>query len=225
MNNKIIINAFPRSGSAWLQFLIHSHKIDTFKSAQWSGNIKTDSFVIRMHSPVTLLGQFDGISQVCVLRDPVDAIASSVTKTLCGFSTRVVGGLPVPTDDQTLNPTQLILGSFDVYENYIYGMENNIKNLKLFTFEQITQDIEFTIKEIVNEKADNKQISSLMKSAEGMIKTFTTESGSSNALPVKQKPESYYSIRDKITSNVRFRSINKMYLDCKNMILESQGRY
>lgn len=224
MSNKIIINAFPRSGSAWLQFLIHSHKIDTFKSAQWSGNIKANSFVIRMHSPVTLLGQFDGISQISILRDPVDAIASVITKALAGFGTKVVGGIPLPAEHETLHPTQLILEHLDVYENYMYAIEKNIDSLKVFTFEQITTDIEFVIKEILNENADNKQIPFLMKSAKQMVRTFTNEAAANNALPVDKKPESYYDIKEQIFKSSRFDTVNKMYLDCKNTILEHQGR-
>jgi hypothetical protein len=209
-----------------MQFLLYNYKTTLFKDLTYAPDITSDSFVIRANSPITLLAKFEGITQMTVLRNPLDLIPSSVTRSMHGLGDNVILGISAPHENNYVNVDRLILSSFDVYKYYLYGIEKNIKNLKAFTFEQVTSDINYVLKELIGVDVSNENIESLKKSAYYKINTHNKgDIGINNALPVEKKPKVYYEAKDTLLNHKNFNDIQKLYEHSKNLILDQQGKW
>lgn len=226
VNNRILINSAPRSATTWLQFILYHHKITSLNinNIKYGPDIYSPAFIIRSHVPVTLLAKFDDITQTTILRDPLDLIPSIVTKTAGGLRDSVISGIPQPIERDYANLESLIMDKFTVYKNYAHGIEKNIKNLKPFTFDQVTLNIEYVVKHLLGLEADNKNIDNLKKSAKKTIKVYDKgDLGLNNALPVDKKPDVYYKVKDMLLNNKGFDEIQKIYEDSKSLILDEQS--
>jgi len=226
VNNRILINSAPRSATTWLQFILYHHKITSFNinNIKYGPDIYSPAFIIRSHVPVTLLAKFDDITQTTILRDPLDLIPSIITKTAGGLRDSVVSGIPQPIERDYANLESLIIDKFIVYKNYAHGIEKNIKNLKPFTFDQVTLNIEYVVKHLLGLEADNKNIDNLKKSAKKTIRVYDKgDLGLNNALPVNKKPDVYYKVKDMLLNNKEFDEIQKIYEDSKSLILDEQS--
>jgi len=226
VNNRILINSAPRSATTWLQFILYHHKITSLNinNIKYGPDIYSPAFIIRSHVPVTLLAKFDDITQTTILRDPLDLIPSIITKTAGGLRDSVVSGIPQPIERDYANLESLIIDKFIVYKNYAHGIEKNIKNLKPFTFDQVTLNIEYVVKHLLGLEADNKNIDNLKKSAKKTIKVYDKgDLGLNNALPVDKKPDVYYKVKDMLLNNTEFDKIQKIYEDSKSLILDEQS--
>jgi hypothetical protein len=226
VNDRILINSAPRSATAWMQFLLYNYKLTLLKDVEYGGNIYADSFVLRIHTPVALLAKFDGITQTTILRDPVELLPSVITKIMSGLGNSIVSGVAQPHEYNHVSIDRLIAEHFYVYKNYAYGIEKNIKNLKPFTFEQVTTDIEYVVKNLLDINADNNSIDRLKESARKRIQIHNKgDVGINNAVPVDQKPEIYYKIKDMLLNTGGFDKIQKMYEDSKSLILNEQSNW
>lgn len=226
VNNRILINSAPRSATTWLQFILYHHKITSLNinNIKYGPDIYSPAFIIRSHVPVTLLAKFDDITQTTILRDPLDLIPSIITKTAGGLRDSVISGIPQPIERNYTNLESLIIEKFIVYKNYAHGIEKNIKNLKPFTFDQVTLNIEYVVKHLLGLEADNKNIDNLKKSAKKTIKVYDKgDLGLNNALPVDKKPDMYYKVKDMLLNNKGFDEIQKIYEDSKSLILDEQS--
>ena len=211
-----------------MQFILFYYKVDLLKGSSYSGNITSNSFIVRANSPITLLAKFEEITQITTLRDPIDLIPSSVTRAMHGLGDNIILGKSAPHENNYVNLDRLIIESFNVYKNYIYAIEKNIKNLKAFTFDQVTLDIEYVVKTILGIDANNNDIENLKKLARERIHMHNKgDIGINNALPVEKKPDIYYKAKDMLLSNKKFNDIQKLYEDSKVLILNEQknGRY
>ena len=221
-----MINSAPRSATTWLQFILYHHKITSLNinNIKYGPDIYSPAFIIRSHVPVTLLAKFDDITQTTILRDPLDLIPSIVTKTAGGLRDSVISGIPQPIERDYASLESLIIDKFSVYKNYAHGIEKNIKNLKPFTFDQVTLNIEYVVKHLLGLEADNKNIDNLKKSAKKTIKVYDKgDLGLNNALPVDKKPDVYYKVKDMLLNNKGFDEIQKIYEDSKSLILDEQS--
>ncbi len=226
INDKILINSAPRSGTAWLQYVLYKHKISLLKDVEYGGNIYVDSFILRVHTPVALLAKFDGITQTTILRDPVDLIPSVITKIMSGLGNSIVSGIAQPHEYNYVSLDRLIMEHFYVYKNYAYGIEKNIKNLKPFTFEQVTSDIEYVVKSLLDMDAKNSDIEILKAEAKNQIRVHDKgEPGYNNAVPVEKKPDPYDQAKDLLLSTKGFDKIQKIYEDTKSLILDEQSKW
>jgi len=228
VNNRILINSAPRSATTWLQFILYHHKITSLNinNIKYGPDIYSPAFIIRSHVPVTLLAKFDDITQTTILRDPLDLIPSIVTKTAGGLRDSVISGIPQPIERDYASLESLIIDKFTVYKNYAHGIEKNIKNLKPFTFDQVTLNIEYVVKHLLGLEADNKNIDNLKKSAKKTIKVYDKgDLGLNNALPVDKKPDLYYKVKNMLLNTGGFDKIQKIYEDSKSLILDEQSNW
>lgn len=228
VNNRILINSAPRSATTWLQFILYHHKITSLNinNIKYGPDIYSPAFIIRSHVPVTLLAKFDDITQTTILRDPLDLIPSIVTKTAGGLRDSVISGIPQPIERDYASLESLIIDKFTVYKNYAHGIEKNIKNLKPFTFDQVTLNIEYVVKHLLGLEADNKNIDNLKKSAKKTIKVYDKgDLGLNNALPVDKKPDLYYKVKNMLLNTGGFDKIQKIYEDSKSLIIDEQSNW
>lgn len=223
-NIKIAINASPRSGHAWLQFLLvrelgHYQQLDI-------GEGITDNFVIRCSVPTMLYGKFDAIQQVTILRNPLDIIPSIVTKTLGGLGNTVSSGIAMPHEFNNLPDVyQLLNDQFNIYRTWCKGITNNINELSAFTFEDVADNFVFVVEKILNrynlEKITIKDISKdeLIQLAKGRIDVHDKgDYGFNNPVPVNQKPNIYYDIKEIVNNHRRLSEAIDFYEEAKNTI-------
>jgi hypothetical protein len=226
INNKILINSSPRSGTTWLQYILYRHKISLLKDIEYGGKIYADAFILRVHTPVALLAKFDDITQTTILRNPVDLIPSVLTKVMSGLGNAVVSGTAQPHEYDFVSLDRLIMEHFSVYRNYAHGIEKNIKNLKPFTFEQVTSDIEYVVKSLLGIDAKNSDIDSLKEDAKKQIRVHDKgDPGFNNAVPVEKKPDPYDKAKDMLLNTPGFDKVQKLYEDSKSLILDEQSKW
>lgn len=227
---KIAINSSPRSGHAWLQFLLirelnHYQELDI-------GEGITDNFVIRCSVPTMLYGKFDSIQQVTILRKPEDIIPSIITKTIGGLGNTVSSGIPMPHEyPQLPHIGQLLNDQFNIYRAWTNGIINNIDNLKAFTFEQITENYNFVIKTILKEydiietTIQHNGTDFLINLAKERIEVHNKgDYGFNNPIPVDKKPDIYYEIKEIVNNHERLNESLEFYNNARNLILSKWSK-
>jgi predicted house-cleaning noncanonical NTP pyrophosphatase (MazG superfamily) len=200
--NQIIINTMPRSGSAWLQFLL-ARAIAPDRRINTSAVPDNNDFVIRMSAPAVLYAKFDDFVQVNIVRDPFEIIPSVITKTYGGIGDTVSNGIAMPSEMPKFDMDGHIKAQISNYNSYAESAIINQKNLKIFTFDQATKDIEHVTKKLLGEdkKLYNDYIPNYITWAKSRIRTHElSEPGYNNALPEK-KPDIYYEIKDRLRSH------------------------
>lgn len=225
MNNKLklIINSSPRSGQAWLEFIVR-------QSLNFDFHSDNDNILTRIHVPVVLNAKFDDIYQTIILRDPFDLIPSIVTKTTGGFGSNIISGVSMPHEINNVPSLErLILDQFGVYTKYANGINNNINNLIPFTFEQVTTDISFTISTLMSETGynlnilQNNNLNSFIELArEKIVQHDKGNVGYNNPVPINKKPDVYYEAKDLISKLNGFEDIVDLYNKTKNNIYARQ---
>jgi hypothetical protein len=215
--NQIIINAMPRSAAAWLQFLL-ARAISPNKQINTSVVPDYNDFVIRMNNPAVLYAKFDDFTQVNIIRNPFDIIPSVITKTYGGIGDTVSNGIAMPSEMPKFDIDSHIKAQISMYNGYAEGALLNRDRLKLFTFDQVTKDIEYVTSALLGEekKLLNEYIPNYVTWAKPRIRTHDlSDPGYNNALPEK-KPDIYYEIKDRLMMHeidpcyMRFRQLENM---------------
>lgn len=226
---RVLINASPRSGHTWLQYLLLK-SVDFDRSISM-GEIE-DKFIIRTNAPVILLGEFKDIVQTTVLRNPVDIIPSIVTKTMGGIGNTVASGIPMPHEYNNLPSLQrLVDDQFDVYRRWSGSTIKNIDNLFAFTFDQMTSNPEFVVDYVMSnfnlpyKKLSNSMLQDLMDEARKVINQHDKgHPAFNNPLPVDEKPEIYYEIKQLVESHTRLDEAMELFHFANKTIIDSQER-
>lgn len=217
---RIVINSEPRSAHAWLQFILYHYK--GYDENISIGEVNRKNFIIRANSPVFLLSKFEDVKQTVILRNPYDIIPSIVTKTMGGIGNTITSNIPMPHEHNVPDLKTLIFDQAEVYERYMYGIENNFENLYPFTFEQVTQDISLVVKKLIDVDVSNSDIEELIKLAKDRIIIHNKgHIGYNNAVPVETKPDVYYEAKEMVNSFTIFKNLHSKYLSCRDLILRN----
>lgn len=220
--SKIILNSAPRTGLAWLQFVLS----ESMPKMENKSNVVADNFIVRSHVPVMLLGNFNDITQCFVLRSPLDLISSIVTKTMGGYGFTINNGKSMPNENINNNIKLLIDAQFDQYILYSSCATKNIDNIMPFTFEQVTKDINYVTKNILNANISNELIPELMKKS--MSKVIVHDKGHpgyNNFLPTENKPEVYETIKSMLKENKKMIEMQEVYEETKLIIAKRQDQF
>ena len=228
-NIRVLINSAPRSGHAWLQYLL-------LKSVNFDNNISMgeihSQFIIRENVPVTLLAKFPDVVQTTVLRSPLEIIPSVVTKTIGGFGNTRTMGVSMPHENNSLpSLDQLIDGEFNVYKRWSGSIIKNIENLEAFTFDQVCDNPEFVVDSIMANfqyeyfKVKNIDLPILLKEARhGISQHDKGNPGFNNPLPIEKKPDIYYEALDIVKNNKRLQESIELFELAKDEIYKKQGQ-
>lgn len=227
---RISINSAPRSGHAWLQSVLMN---STGRKPEISHDDVADQFIIRSNTPVMLLANFENVIQTTILRDPASIIPSIVTKTMGGLGSTTTVGVAMPHEHMgKLELKNLITHQFSVYKRWVDGITNNIDNLMPFTFEQITTDIEFCTRSILDNfdidyyLYSNDEIPELIEKVQKQIKIHDKgDVGYNNAIPVEKKPDVYYEAVDIINSHKFLPAAMDLYSSAVKKIYKRQESY
>ena len=219
--NQIIINAMPRSAAAWLQFLL-ARAISPNKQINTSVIPDYNDFVIRMNNPAVLYAKFDDFTQVNIIRNPFDIIPSVITKTYGGIGDTVSNGIAMPSEMPKFDMDSHIKAQISMYKGYSEAALINRDRLKLFTFDQVTKNIEYVTSALLGEekKLYNEYIPNYITWSKPRIRTHDlSEPGYNNALPEK-KPDIYYEIKDRLAMH-DIESCHMMFNQLENMASSS----
>jgi hypothetical protein len=221
---RILINSSPRSGHAWLQFILAHYKGND--SNIDLGDIGGDQFIVRANTPIMLLASFKDITQTIILRNPTQLIPSIVTKTMGGLGQTVTSGVAMPHEYNNLPSLDALIDEqFNVFRRYAIGIEENIERLKPFTFEQVTEDISFVVKELLGYDIPNSDIPELIELSKKRIRQHNKGNlAYNNAVPVDKKPDIYYEIQQKVLSAPRLAKSLELYETTRSLVLESQSK-
>lgn len=225
---RVLINSAPRSGHAWLQYLLV--KSTNFDESVSMGEIH-DKFIVRENVPVALLSNFTDIVQATILRDPLGIIPSVVTKTMGGFGNTRTLGVSMPHENNNLpSLEELVNGEFNVYKRWAGSITRNIENLEAFTFDQVCNNPEFVVDKIMSRfesdyfRVTNNNMSHLLKEARvGISQHDKGDPGFNNPLPVEKKPEVYYEALQIVKNHKRLSEANDLFELAKEAIHKKQG--
>lgn len=226
---RVLINSAPRSGHAWLQYLL-------LKSVNFDNNISMgeihSQFIIRENVPITLLSKFPDVVQTTILRSPLEIIPSVVTKTIGGFGNTRTMGVSMPHENNSLpSLDQLVDGEFNVYKRWSGSIIKNIENLEAFTFDQVCNNPEFVVDRIMANfqyeyfKVKNIDLPILLKEArQGISQHDKGNPGFNNPLPIEKKPDIYYEALDIVKNNRRLQESMELFELAKDEIYKKQGQ-
>jgi hypothetical protein len=205
--HQILINSMPRSGTTWLMFVL-SNKISP-EARMNNSATPSEEFVIKIHTPSALWAKYDTFTQVNIVRDPIDIITSVITKNFGGIGSTVSNGVAIPSENPDMNIDSHIVSEMRTYTGYAEGALQNLDRLKIFTFDQVTKDIEYVSRTLLGDDMviGNNELSGLTALAASRIRVHKlAHPGFNNGMPC-EKPAIYNDIKNRLlehdTSRVR----------------------
>lgn len=203
--NQIVINSMPRSGSTWAQYLLaksinrrEGNPLDSdINSINTSPIPDGKNFVMRSNNIISLYASYAPIKQMTIIRDPRDIIPSVITKTYGGAGDTVSAGVVIPAEIPKINIDDQIYAQIQIYKGYAAATLENFKNLNVFTFYQVTKDINFFTKVMLGEELalSNEDYGKFLEKAKKEITVHAlSHPGYTNAVPEK-KPSIYDKIK------------------------------
>lgn len=155
---KILLNAYPRSGSTTFTDSLRKSVRDT-RPGNYTELAEGNDWIIYKHEPFIHFGFYgDDVVQATILRDPIDAIASNVERWFKGFTGNVIQGVRIVNnglniidsidvlDDQKLG---FINHQIEIYQSYLKCLEKNIDNVTCFTYSQTRNQTDICIKNLL----------------------------------------------------------------------------
>ncbi len=238
--NQIIVNSMPRSGSTWAQYLlvksINRRDGDPLnsdiKSINTSPIPENNNFVMRRNNIIGLYGVYDPIKQVTIVRSPKEVIPSVITKTYGGAGDTVSNGVVIPAELPNFDMSEHIHAQIEIYRGYAKATLDNFKNLNVFTFEQVTSDIDFFTEAMLGKDLSipNKDYSKFLERAKKEIYVHPlSHPGYTNAVP-EEKPKIYnkaklfFTIKENLQKE-NFSDITDMHNEITNMCKKFENEF
>lgn len=234
---KIFLNSHPRTGMTVLgNFLRLAYKRND--DPRYGEYANRENFFIWSHTPIALLASFPDIYQITIIRHPLQTVASLAAK--------LDSGVGIDIHDQQIryyNPNKDIYKNIEEYidytletisDEYLSYLDNtavNINNLIPFTFEQVTNKIEYVLNFIDNEikeecvRFTTKEIKEITdrhydkwKLEDEMLPT------SARRNPGENKSEMYFKFLKTYQTHNRYNNIIKSYNIVIDMINKKQEK-
>jgi|694.fasta_scaffold152150_3 hypothetical protein len=218
---KIIVTAAPRSGHAWLTYLLNRILLSS-KYASKKSNVE------RNNTPLMLYGKFDNAIQTTILRKPEEIIPSNLSKLFAGFGNNYSGNIihAHEVDNEFLNLTDMTHQQIYQYQVWLNAINRNLDRIVPFTFEQITQNPDYICKYFIEYYnlndiiLENLNFNDLLLDAKSNIKQhIKIQQNYSNAFPVNAKPEFYYESKTFLLNHEKYQEILDLYNITLNNIM------
>ena len=206
----------PRSATTWLMFVL-SDKLSPNQRMNNSA-YPSEEFVIKTHTPISLYAKYDTFTQVNIVRNPIDIIASVITKNFGGIGDTVSNGVAIASENPDMNIDSHILSELQTYTGYAEGALHNLDRLKVFTFDQVTKDIEYVSRILLGDHMaiSNDDIPKLSISAARRIRVHKlAHPGLNNGMPC-DKPAIYHAIKDRLLEH-DLSKVNSLYGQLKDI--------
>jgi hypothetical protein len=238
--NQIIINSMPRSGSTWAQYLLaksinrkDGNPIDSdIQSINTSPIPGDNNFVMRSNNIIGLYGNYDPIKQVTIVRSPQDVIPSVITKTYGGAGDTVSNGVVIPAELPNFNMDEHIYAQIQIYKGYAKATLDNFKNLNVFTFNQVTSDIQLFTEVMLGKELSipNEDSNKFLEKAKKEIRVHPlSHAGYTNAVP-EEKPKIYhkaklfFTIKENLEKE-NFLEISEMYNEINSLCKQFENDF
>ena len=231
----------PRSGSTWSQYLL-AKSINRRGGSPLDSSINTintspipsfdNNFVSRSNNIMGLYGIYDIIKQVTIVRNPKDVIASVITKTYGGAGDTVSNGVVIPAEIPDFNMDEHIYAQIQIYKGYASATLDNFKNLNVFTFNQVTEDINFFTEFMLGKDLSllNEDSSKFLEKARKEIRVHPlSHPGYTNAVP-EEKPKIYnkaklfFTIKENLEKE-NFMEISEMYNEISSLCKKLENEF
>jgi len=231
----------PRSGSTWSQYLL-AKSINRRGGSPLDSSINTintspipsfdNNFVSRSNNIMGLYGIYDIIKQVTIVRNPKDVIASVITKTYGGAGDTVSNGVVIPAEIPDFNMDEHIYAQIQIYKGYANATLDNFKNLNVFTFNQVTEDINFFTEFMLGKDLSllNEDSSKFLEKARKEIRVHPlSHPGYTNAVP-EEKPKIYnkaklfFTIKENLEKE-NFMEISEMYNEISSLCKKLENEF
>lgn len=230
----------PRSGSTWAQYLLaksinrkDGNPIDSdIQSVNTSPIPGDNNFVMRSNNIIGLYGKYDSIKQVTILRSPQDVIPSVITKTYGGAGDTVSNGVVIRAEIPDFNMNEHIYAQIQIYKGYAKAALDNFKNLNVFTFDQVTSDINFFTEVMLGKELSlsNEDCGKFLEKAKNEIRVHPLpHPGYTNAVP-EQKPKIYnkaklfFTIKENLEKD-HFLEISEMYNEINSLCKKFENEF
>ena len=233
---KILLNSYPRTGMSFLGNLLRV----AFKrnlSDEYGEYSNREDFFLWSHTPVMLLGKFDGIAQITIVRDPIEVIPSLAAKLDSGI------GLSVHDSQITYhNPHKESFESYEEYVqhtitsmsdeflSYLENTLNNFDDLIVVSFDDVVNDTKKTIDFIMDSvKQDFTELSeSEILIINDIYYNQCQEEDESipvaaRRMPVTEKPQEYYDFKDALLKSDKIDKLVDAYGKIQERIILKQS--
>jgi hypothetical protein len=218
---KIVINGFPRSGTTNFTDALRSaarpirlenpHERVTGK--EWITNKNDALFFIPKY--------LEDITVCYILRDPELAIASNVERWLKGFTGKMVSGMVIVDHQQKKDVGQLtdeiiqfIDDQVEIFKTYLVAFMENQNSLEIIHYDQTRLDSINAIKNILSISGVNLDKISDLANAVSLLRPTNPE-----------RTSSYFNILSYLKENNEFKEVQKIYLECLNVMNNKQKAY
>jgi hypothetical protein len=218
---KIVINGFPRSGTTNFTDALRSaarptrlenpHERVTGK--EWITNKNDALFFIPKYS--------EDITICYILRDPELAIASNVERWLKGFTGKMVSGMVIVDHQQKKDVDQLtdeiiqfIDDQVEIFKTYLVSFIENQNSLEIIHYDQTRFDSINAIKNILSISGVSLDKISDLANAVSLLRPTSPE-----------RTSSYFNILSYLKENNEFKEVQKIYLECLNVMNNKQKAY
>jgi hypothetical protein len=225
---KILVNSNPRTGTTYLINMLRwsaKHHLDKNRNGEYSNQ---DEWLIKAHEPIILLSSIPNVSQLTIIRDPLDTISSNMFRHTSGLNSNSIWGhTGVSAENKTKNyyDPRFLEGIKQSIAKWKEYADNTIKNKESLTpilFNDLINNTEQIIISVFKEQGVDKNIiddvsrESVYQFRLMMERDLSNNpnhvNGTDNRLPVS-KPEDYYDVRDIVEKKIAKEGLNDLYLE------------
>jgi hypothetical protein len=100
---KIIVNSNPRTGTTYLIDMLRcsaGHHLDRTRNGEYSN---MEDWIIKCHEPLLLLSDISNVSQITIIRDPLDTISSNMFRHTSGLNSNSIWGTTGVSNENKTN--------------------------------------------------------------------------------------------------------------------------
>ena len=226
---KILLNSYPRTGTTYLVNMLRwcaKHQ-ESHREGEYSNE---PEWIIKAHEPILLLASIPEMSQLTIIRDPIDTISSNMFRHTSGLNSNSIWGhTGVSSENKTNNyydPRFLdgLKQSVAKWKEYAENTIKNKENLTVILFETLVSNTAGVIYSIFENQNVNQDIlngiskESIEEYTRVMERDLSSNpnhmNGTDNRLPVP-KPEEYYDVREFILGSPYVSGLKDLYLEVK----------
>lgn len=230
---KILLNSYPRTGTTYLINMLRwtaMHHLDQNRDGEYSNQ---PEWIIKSHEPILLLSSIPGVSQVTILRDPIDTIASNMFRHTSGLNSNSIWGHTGVSNEnktQNYNDPRFLDGlnqSVAKWKEYADNTIKNRENLEIISFDDMVLDTANTIisifkkqnasEEIINKVTSEAIFEYTKAMSRGLENNPNHTSGADNRLPVA-KPKEYYDVKSFVIDSKYASELLDLYENLKEIL-------
>lgn len=232
---RILVNSNPRTGTTYLINMLRwsaNHHLDRNRNGEYSNQ---EEWIIKSHEPLLILANIPGVSQITIVRDPIDTIASNMFRHTSGLNSNSIWGhTGVSNENKTKdynNPRFLdgLNQSVAKWKEYTENTVSNKHNVTAILFEDLISNTPNILFDIFSKQGAS--LETLQNISTESIESYTSKmerdlqfnpnhvNGTDNRLPVA-KPDEYYEVKDFIINSPYASELVDLYLEVKDTLFK-----